>query len=57
MTGIMNLPKPLPKPLQQVDWNDCSEFGANLGLDEKSAENPGFWKKFKVFIQRTSPAV
>lgn len=49
MTGIMDLPKPLPIPIQSLDWNDCSELGAKLGLNEKSEDDPGFWEKFRIF--------
>lgn len=53
VTGIMNLPKPLPKPLQSMDWNDCSELGTSLGLDKETEEDPEFWEKFREF--RTKP--
>ena len=49
LNEIMNLPKPLPKPLQNLDWNDCSELGTRLGLDEKPEDDPEFWEKFKTF--------
>lgn len=49
VTGIMNLPKPLPKPLQSMDWNDCSELGTSLGLDKETEEDPEFWEKFREF--------
>jgi hypothetical protein len=48
-TGIMSLPKPLPTPLRNNDWDACSKLLVKLGLDEESEDDPGFWKKFQVF--------
>lgn len=31
MSEIMSLPKPLPTPLQSIDWNNCLELGVNFG--------------------------
>jgi hypothetical protein len=49
VTGIMNLPKPLPEPLQGIDWNDCSELGVALGFDKEYFDDPAFWEKFQEF--------
>lgn len=49
VTKIMNLPKPLPAPLQKVDWDDCLELGLKLGLDEEAEDDPEFWPKFRAF--------
>jgi len=49
MTRIMKLPKPLPTTLRSIDWNDYSEIGVKLGLDEDAEDDPGFWKKFQAF--------
>ena len=49
ITRIMNLPKPLPSLLQKVDWNDFTEIGIYLGLDEDSEDDPEFWKNFQAF--------
>lgn len=54
VTPIMNLPRPLPTPLLKVDWNDCSELGVKLGLDDVSEDGPGFWKKFQTFKTRVN---
>jgi len=51
ITRIMNLPKPLPAPLQKVDWNDFTGIGIYLGLDEDSEDDPEFWKKFQTFTK------
>ena len=45
MTGIMNLPKPLPVPFQSVDWDDCLEIAAYLEAEYDSE----FWTKFETF--------
>ena len=49
MTRIMNLPKPLPAPLQKVDWNDFTEIGIYLGFDEDSEDVREFWRKLQIF--------
>ncbi|MCX6236763.1 MAG: hypothetical protein NTY07_04235 [Bacteroidia bacterium] len=49
MTRIMNMPEPLPEPLQSIDWDDCFELGVKLEFDELAEEDPTFLKKFQVF--------
>lgn len=51
ITRIINLPKPLLAPLQKVDWNDYTEIGVYMGLDEDSEDDPEFWKKFQTFTK------
>lgn len=46
---IINLPKPLPAAIQTINWDDCSELGVKLGLDEESVDDPRFWKRFQAF--------
>ncbi len=57
VTAIMNLPRPLPTPLKNVNWDDYLELGGKLGLDEAMADDaemgydPKFWTKFSAFKQ------
>ncbi|MCX6220697.1 MAG: DUF3592 domain-containing protein [Bacteroidia bacterium] len=51
ITRLMNLPKPLPAPLQKVDWNDFTGIGVYMGFDEDSEDDPEFWKKFQTFTK------
>jgi len=45
MTGIMNLPKPLPVSFQSVDWDDCLKIAVYL----ESEYDSEFWTKFEAF--------
>lgn len=45
MTGIMDLPKPLPVPFQSVNWDDCLEISAYLETEYDFE----FWTKFEAF--------
>ncbi len=49
VTRIINLSRPLPAPLLKIDWNDISQIGIKLELDELAEDDPGFWKKFQTF--------
>ena len=60
VTGIMNLPRPLPVPLKNVNLDDYFELGRKLGLDEAMEEyagieyDPEFWTKFSAFKSELS---
>jgi len=49
VTKIMNLPKPLPTPIRNNDWDACYKLLVKLGLDEESEDDPKFWERFQAF--------
>ena len=51
MKGIMALPRPLPVPLQALDWKDYLTVGIDLGCDDEDAGEAGFWTGFKAFAK------